>query len=125
MKEEFFALTDRLQRELAAGETLLCSLDAERSDFVRFNRGRVRQAGSVGQRFLSVRLVRERRQAAATVTLGGDGDDWELARGALARLREELAQLPEDPWLLVAERPASTETVRRGRLAAPEELVQQ
>jgi predicted Zn-dependent protease len=125
VKDHFFGLAERLNGELGAGEALLCSLDAERSDFVRFNRGRVRQAGSVQQRFLSVHLVRERRQAAATVTLGGDGEDWARARGALAQLRDELAQLPEDPWLLIAEEPVSTETVRRGRLAAPEELVQQ
>jgi predicted Zn-dependent protease len=125
VKDRFFGLADRLDGELHAGETLLCSLDAERSDFVRFSRGRVRQAGSVEQRFLSVRLVRERRQAAATVAIAGDGEDLERTRWVLARLRDELAQLPEDPWLLIAEDPVSTETVRRGRLAAPEELVQQ
>jgi predicted Zn-dependent protease len=125
VKDHFFGLAERLNGELRAGEALLCSLDAERSDFVRFNRGRVRQAGSVQQRFLSVHLVRERRQAAATVTLGGDGEDWALAHGALTQLRDELAQLPEDPWLLIAEAPVSTETVRRGRLAAAEEVVRQ
>ncbi len=41
----------------------------------------VRQAGSVQQRFLSVRLVRERRQAAATLAIAGDGEDLALARG--------------------------------------------
>jgi predicted Zn-dependent protease len=125
VKDEFFALADRLQAELQVGETLLCALDAERSDFVRFNRGRVRQAGSVHQRSLSLRLVRERRQTAATLTLAGNGDDLELARGTLARLRDGLAHLPEDPWLLVNERPVSTEAVRRGRLAPAEEVVQQ
>jgi len=125
VKDHFFGLAERLRGELRTGETLLCSLDAERSDFVRFNRGRVRQAGSVQQRFLSVRLVRERRQAAATVAIAGDGEDLGLARGVLARVRDELAELPEDPWLLVAEDPVSTETVRRGRLAAAEGLVQE
>ncbi len=125
MKDHFFGLADRLNGELRAGETLLCSLDAERSDFVRFNRGRVRQAGSVQQRFLSVRLVRERRQAAATIAIAGDSADPELARRAVARLREDLAQLPEDPWLLIAEEPVSTDTVRRGRLAPAEDAVQQ
>jgi len=47
VKDHFFTLADRLFRELGAGETLLCSLSAERSDFVRFNRARVRQAGTV------------------------------------------------------------------------------
>jgi predicted Zn-dependent protease len=125
VKERFLELADRLGGELAAGETLLCTLDAERSDFVRFNRGRVRQAGGVEQRFLSVRLVRDRRQAEATIAIGGDGEDLALARATVARLREELPRLPEDPWLAIAERPTSTSTVRRGRVAAAEEIVEQ
>src|SRR5436853_475288 len=46
MKSQFYELAARLERELAPTETLLCNLSAERSDFVRFNQARVRQAGS-------------------------------------------------------------------------------
>src|SRR5258706_7992285 len=75
MKEQFFGLAARLEKALAAGETLLCNLSAERSDFVRFNKALVRQAGSVEQSYLSLRLVRERRQASATIALAGNSDD--------------------------------------------------
>lgn len=125
MKAHFFELAGRLARELHAGETLLCELAAERSDFVRFNRSRVRQAGSVEQRFLSLRLVRERRQAAATIAIAGNGEDLALARATIARLRDALAQLPEDPWLLISETPNSTSTARRGALAPAEAVAQQ
>jgi predicted Zn-dependent protease len=91
---------------------------------VRFNRGRIRQAGSVEQCVLSVRLVRARRQAAATLAIAGSGDDFEAARTAVARLREALAQLPEDPWLGIAEIPNSTSTERRGNLAPAEAVAQ-
>jgi predicted Zn-dependent protease len=126
LKAPFFALADRLCGELTAGETLLLELAAERSDFVRFSRAKVRQAGSVAQRFLSVRLVRAQRQAAATIALAGGAEnlaqDLEAARAALAQLRTAIADLPEDPWLLVAEHPESTETVHRGRLPPGEEV---
>lgn len=125
MKAHFLELADRLMHEVHAGETLLCELSAERSDFVRFNRSRIRQAGSVTQRFFSVRLVRERRQAAATITIAGNGEDLTLARDAIVRLRDTLAQLPEDPWLLIAETPHSTSTVHRGVLAPAEAVAQQ
>jgi predicted Zn-dependent protease len=125
VKEQFFDLADRLFGARRAGETLLCWLAAERSDFVRFNRGRVRQAGSVEQRFLSVRLVRERRQAAATIAIAGSAEDLEPARAAIDRLREVLTALPEDPWLAVAERPSSISTVRRSRVVAAEEVARQ
>jgi predicted Zn-dependent protease len=92
---------------------------------VRFNRGRVRQPGSVDQRFLSLRLVHEQRQAAATIALGGNGEDLVQARAAITGLREALTELPEDPWLMIAETPRSTSTERRGKLAPAEAVAQQ
>jgi predicted Zn-dependent protease len=125
MKERFFALAERLEGALRGGETLLLGLDAERSDFVRFNRGRVRQAGSVEQRTLEARLVRGARQAYATLELGEGSGDVELVQDALARLREALEGLPEDPWLLINETPRSTDSVRRGALPAAEAVVEE
>ena len=118
MKDRFFAIAEGLARGLRANETLLCNLSAERSDFVRFNHGRVRQAGSVEQAYLTLRLVRERRQAAATVMLDGEGHE-----DALRALRDSLDGLPEDPWLLVNETPRSSESVRRGALLASQDVV--
>ena len=125
MRETFFDLTDALQPGLHTDEVLLCEFAAERSDFVRFNHGRVRQPGSVDQRFLTLRLVCKRRQAHATLAIGGGRDDLEHARAAIARLRDTLAELSEDPWLLLAETPHSTTSARRGKLAPAESVAQQ
>lgn len=125
MKDAFFGLADRLTRETHAEESLLLWLSGERSDFVRFNQGRVRQAGAVAQQFLTVRLVRDRRQAAATITLAGDARDEALARATVVRLRDMLADLAEDPWLAIAERPEPTTHERRGRFPPAEEIVDQ
>jgi predicted Zn-dependent protease len=123
LKSWFFELADILTAGLHGGEVLLCYLSAERSDFVRFNRARVRQAGAVEQRYLTLRLVRDRRQASASIALAGGSADADLARGAIAKLRDTLTQLPEDPWLLYAEEPQSTSTERRGRLPRAEDVV--
>lgn len=120
MKEQFFVLAERLGRELRADEILLCNFHAERSDFVRFNQGKVRQAGSVEQRYLTLRLVRARRQASATVT----GEDFESLKNILSRLREALEDLPEDPWLLINEEPHSTSSERRGALLPAQAVVE-
>ena len=117
MRDRFFATAERLARGLRAGEILLCNLSAERSDFVRFSHARVRQAGSVEQAYLTLRLVRERRQAAATVMLDG-----EAHADTLNELRDSLAGLPEDPWLSFNESPRSSESVRRGALPAPQDI---
>lgn len=125
MRSQFFELADRLCADLHGGEVLLCWFAGERSDFVRFNRGRVRQAGSVEQRFVSIRLLRGGRQAAATIAIAGSADDGVLYRETLLRLRETLAHVPEDPWLLYSEEPQSTVNERHGRLPATADVVSQ
>ena len=121
MKARFFELADRLAGRLRPGETLLCNLSAERSDFVRFNQARVRQAGSVEQGYLALRLVRERRQASATTSVL----DVSGVEALLGSLRGALEGLPEDPWLLVNEAPRSTTSERRGAVPSPESVVEE
>jgi predicted Zn-dependent protease len=123
MKDEFFSLAQQLCGEVHADEVLLCSLSAELSDFVRFNHSRVRQAGRVEQRYLSLRLIRAQRQAYATLALAGSAEDLALCRHAIHNLREQLAQLPEDPWLLYATDPQGTSSERLGLLPPPGEVV--
>jgi predicted Zn-dependent protease len=123
MKDHFFALAERLTGAMSGNEIVLCYLSAERSDFVRFNKSRVRQAGAVEQIYLSIRLVSGRRQASATITLSNAPEDAELALATLTRLRETVSQLPDDPWLLIADKPFSTDTVRRGRLPAAGQMI--
>src|SRR6185503_11562081 len=125
VKSWFFDLAEALGRELERDEILLCYLSAERSDFVRFNKALVRQAGTVEQRYVSIRLIRARRQASAGISLAGAMEDLDLARSTLTRLRDVLKQLPEDPWLLISEEPASTSVERRSRVPPAEEVVRQ
>jgi len=120
MRAAFFELAQGLGRELKAGEILLCNFSGERSDFVRFNRGRVRQAGSVAQGYVSLRLVRGQRQASVTLSMGED--DFAAGKEALARLRGILDELPEDPWLLINETPRSSTAERRGALPPADEI---
>jgi predicted Zn-dependent protease len=123
VKSGFFDLTDALCAELHSGEVLLSWFSGERSEFVRFNRGLVRQAGTVAQRFVSMRLIRARKQASATVTLAGDAGDVPTCRDALRRLRDTLDHMPEDPWLLYSEEPRSTLSERRGHLPQATDVI--
>jgi predicted Zn-dependent protease len=123
MKARFFELAHDLERELKAGETLLCLYSGERSDFVRFNRGRVRQAGSVAQGYVSLRLIRGRRQTSASLSVGGD--DLAAGKETLARLRGVLDDLPEDPWLLINQTPQSTSSERRGALVSADAVTEE
>jgi predicted Zn-dependent protease len=120
VKARFFELAERLGREAQPGETLLFNFSGERSDFVRFNRGKVRQAGSVEQGHVLLRLVHGRRHSSTTLTLGGY--DFPAWQGVLGQLRHTVRDSPEDPWLLINETPQSTSSERRGLLAPPAEV---
>src|ERR671930_1445808 len=103
MQEYFSTLADALSASLHGDEFYTCTFHAEDSDFVRFNRSAIRQAGTVVQRNLSLDLVHGRRHAASEVALSGEleSDRARLSQ-MLTELREQLPYLPEDPHLLYA-----------------------
>lgn len=100
MEASFLALADRLMEQLAPGETLLLDFYGERSDFVRLNHNRIRQAGDVTRRHLKLDLIEGRRHAGAELEVSGyPGQDLERACPLLQSLRDQRAHLPEDPYL--------------------------
>mgnify|MGYP002620789881 CR=1 FL=1 len=100
MEIHFRQLTEQLCDELQDGEVLLLNYAGEDSDFIRFNRNRLRQAGHVRQQSLQLDLIRDQRHASATLQINGDlRSDLYQAEISLETLRERLPQLPQDPFL--------------------------
>ena len=123
METYFGDVAGLLDRSLAAGEVYTCRLDAESSDFVRLNRGKVRQPGSVAQCYLRLHLISGHRHAEQCLTVSGDaGRDREPILAALARLRATLASLPEDPHLSYATDVRPSRVVR-SEAALPAETI--
>lgn len=122
MQEQFFALADHVQAHVKSGEGFLAAFSGEGSQFVRFNRSAVRQAGAVSQRYLTLELFRGKCHASQTITLTGT-DDKDAAVAAIAALREVLADAPVDPHFLVNDHPVSTERVLPDKLPSEEEAV--
>ena len=71
MQEKFYSLADYLTGQLHADEVLLLNYEGEESDFVRFNKSLVRQAGAVDQKGMSLELVRGKRHARVSLGLTG------------------------------------------------------
>jgi predicted Zn-dependent protease len=116
-------LLERVRGAARPGEIATGWLRAERSDFVRFNRGRIRQAGTVEKASIELRLLREGRQAGATLTLSGDpAADASRLDAAFAMLRDDLASCDPDPWLVVSESPTQSRTVLAGDLPEADAL---
>jgi predicted Zn-dependent protease len=124
MESYFHDLAAVLDGLLAPGEAYTASFAAECSDFVRMNRGKVRQPGSVVQRYLDVDLIRGERHAAHRLSLAGDpAADVAAIAAAVAGLRAALPDLADDPHLLYATEPHSTRDVRGGPLPPAEAIV--
>src|SRR5712692_1883499 len=103
MQDYFYTLADAITALLQGDEVYTCTFRGEDSDFVRFNRSAVRQAGTVAQRFLSIDLIHGQRHAAADVALSGAlEEDRAHLEQVMAELRGQLPYLPEDPHLLYA-----------------------
>jgi len=124
MEQYFEGLAAVAQQALAAGERFAATFDAEESDFVRFNRGKVRQPGSVAQRYLSLRLVAGARHGEHTLSLTGDAAaDAAAVRDAMAGLRAALPDLADDPLLLLPSEVRPSRAVREGGFPPSEAVV--
>ena len=117
MQQAFYKLADELMQGLTGDEVLLASFSGEQSDFVRFNRSLVRQAGSVHQRGLSLEFIVGQRHVSGACRLTGD-HTTDLARveGVLSDLRDCLPTVPEDPYLMYATEPTDTEQIGPDKL---------
>jgi predicted Zn-dependent protease len=124
MEAYFDTLAAGVDRSLEAGESYTLDFAAEATDFVRMNRGKVRQPGHVEQRYLDVRLIRGARHASHLLSLTGDvAADARIVDTALAGLRDALPELHDDPHLLLPGTVASSRSERSGSMPAPEAMI--
>jgi len=120
----FEQLTDLLVDNLQAEEQLSMELEGEQSQFIRFNRARVRQTGTVTDGTLRLRLIAHQRTAYADFPFTGDlAVDSASALENLSYLRQELPLLPEDPYIVLPENKGSSREVSPGDLLPPEQAV--
>lgn len=113
MRALFDRLADALERRARGGEVLAATIEAEGSEFVRVNHGRLRQAGRVERAVARLRLVDGERQAFHAVTLpgldaSGDAIDAVVASAASA-LRDAIADSVPDPLLDLNRSPVTSD----------------
>jgi predicted Zn-dependent protease len=126
MQTYFYQLADYINTLLHANEISLAGWSAEESNFVRFNKSAVRQAGSVKQIGLHLTLIAKQRRAESQLTLSGMMDsDQALVRAAIETLRLDLGDLPEDPYLLFNQTISSSEHIGASQLPGDDEMLSQ
>lgn len=125
MQDYFYSLADHLTTLLQGAEVFTCAFNGEDSDFVRFNRSRVRQAGHVSQQSITLDLIEGRRHAAADLTLTGvAASDRQRLKDLVEELRAVRTQVPEDPYLHYATQVRSGEWCHPDHLPPGAELAQ-
>jgi len=124
METYFHDLAKMLDSLLVSGESYTACYSAEASDFVRMNRGKVRQPGAVVQRYVEVDLIRGAKHASHRLSLSGNAAaDREMLRAAVGKLRAALPDLDDDPHLLIATDVHSTRASRGGPLPSAEAVI--
>ena len=95
LEARFDRVCDYMLGQLRGGEAMSVDFAGEASEFMRFNRGRVRQAGQVRQGRVRFRYHRDGRTLdSAFETTGDPGPDRAAAAQALGAVRREAALLP-------------------------------
>ena len=125
MKQLFVDLVQHANAQLLGSEVLLCNFSGEESDFVRFNHGLVRQPMAVRQASLGLTLIQRKVRSAMTLTISGQKtSDQARIQQAIQSLREDLAVLPEDPYLLYSYEANQSERVSVGILPTPAQTIE-
>ncbi len=118
------ALGDALCAPRGDGSVVSLWLQAEASDFLRFNHAKLRQATHVEQCHATLAVTAQGRRAETTLTLAGriDADIAALA-AERDRLLALLPDVPEDPFLLLPDAVHPTSRDERGTLPTPAQVV--
>jgi predicted Zn-dependent protease len=111
MREYFENVAKELFKNTKSNELLIINFDAEKSKFVRLNKGKIRQAGSVKQISMTLSLsTKDKRNLKSYVRLNGSYErDISTLIKTLNYLRRELPELPKDPYMMFSTSVHSTE----------------
>ena len=112
MKDYFQKVSQLLFNELESSEILILNFEAEITDFVRFNKSKIRQAGKVNQVSIDINLISKKRTLRSSLRLSTDFDkDKILIIRTLFYLRREVNELPKDPYLIYEKKLHSSDFV--------------
>ena len=112
MKDYFQKVSQLLFNELDSSEILILNFEAEVTDFVRFNKSKIRQAGRVHQASIDINLITKKRTLRSSLRLSTDfHKDKSLIIRTLFYLRREVTELPKDPYLVYEKKLHSSDFV--------------
>ncbi|NQV29247.1 MAG: TldD/PmbA family protein [Candidatus Marinimicrobia bacterium] len=123
MEKLFKQISKTITAELQADEHLGLSFSGENSTFTRVNAAKVRQTGNVDEADLGFNLIYNGKRCTGSISLSGDfNEDLPRARTELNRLRAEVIQLPEDPYIVIPDSQATSVSEKQGSIPASADI---
>jgi len=92
---------------------LILNFDAESTDYIRFNKAKIRQAGNVKQNTITLKLINKKGKTLNSVTrISGElQNDLKTLDNVLNFLKRELSDLPPDKYLTFSHKNNSSEKI--------------
>lgn len=116
---------DFLFSKITAEETLNLNFNAEESDFIRLNNGKIRQATTVEQGSLELEMHVGNKKADVSLSLGLDSEaNKSLLSEVLANLQKEVRGLPDDPYISPMTNEGTSRTELKGELPQGDAFIQ-
>ncbi|MEB3360191.1 MAG: TldD/PmbA family protein [Synechococcales bacterium] len=120
----FNEVVQALLSQCQPDEQFTVELVGEASQFTRFNRAKVRQTGTVQDGQLAITLMGQQRVTSQSLPFTGEATlDRQRAIATFTDLRQELPQIPEDPYLVVPTGSETSHDVHTGQLLAADAVV--
>ncbi len=99
MKKQFELLAQHVYAQITnASEDLILNFDAEKSQFIRFNHGHVRQTGTVEQAFITGKIVKEGKTYFFRCPFSSQEETAEFIKTEIENFRIAHHKLPMDPY---------------------------
>ena len=112
MEKIFNTLSESLFSEIQNKENLILSFEGENSQFVRFNNATIRQTGLVDDAEIMLKFIANNRTAQGGFTVSGNFDiDYARGKSEIERMRIEVQEIPEDPFIVLPENLGSSHKI--------------
>ena len=117
MDKYFSRLNSYLFSLLSKDEMMITNFSGENSQFIRFNNSKVRQTGIIDDMNFTLQLFLNKRKCSVSMTLTGKEDnDKLLLESYINKLRDDISNIPEDPFLVLPVFSESSKEIYSGNL---------
>ncbi|MBI45208.1 MAG: Zn-dependent protease [Candidatus Marinimicrobia bacterium] len=124
MDQYFNQLNKFLFSLLTKDEILNNSMWGENSQFIRINNSKIRQTGIVKDLSYSMQLIANKKQVSYSSTITGILDtDQSTLKSILNKLRLDITQVPEDPFIVYPQTTNCSEEKHKGELIPFEDSI--